>query len=501
MFQKMILRSFGAMLSGLLLLSACAPAAPAATPTTGPTQTPYTIEVTRIVAGTPVVQQVQITTTPAPQPTAAPQATVTAQATAAPASKDHPVELHVGVSFAANELQVWIPQFQTLGANHPEWILVMDQTPFDSNNEKITANAAAGTLPCVQEVPGAFVNQYIQQGAFLSLDNYIANAKMDMTDFWPHVMEEWQWQGKTYGIPAVAAPELLYFNKKMFDAAKMAYPTDNWTMDDFAKAAIQLTLDKNGKNPTDPAFDPKNIKQWGYNASPGSLSIWAHVYVEPWGGSFCADTACTRVVMTTTEDLQALNFWYDLVEKNHAGLYDPYSGAQTGVPGDPLIAGQTAMGEDGFFAIGQIETSTNFPFGVRQIPKGPVGRSSALSTRGYTIAANCKYPDEAFKLIQELTNSKFLHDMWAVPGISVPARRSSAQAILDMKPPLDGTQSVLAAMEYAHGFRPNGPGGFEAYIQTYSTSQDVFAGKLSVIDGYTKVAQMANDILAKAGTK
>src|SRR5579859_2389289 len=165
MFSKMLVRSLGAMLSGLLLLSACAPAAPAATETPGPTQTPYTIEVTRIVQGTPVVQQVQITTTPAPQPTAAPQATATTQATEAPASKDHPVELHVGVSFAANELQVWIPQFQILGAAHPEWILVMDQTPFDSNNEKITANAAAGTLPCVQEVPGAFINQYIQQGA------------------------------------------------------------------------------------------------------------------------------------------------------------------------------------------------------------------------------------------------------------------------------------------------------------------------------------------------
>jgi simple sugar transport system substrate-binding protein len=63
------LRILAVLTAAILLLSACAPAA---------TPTPQVIEVTKIVAGTPVVQQVVITATPAPTkppaPTTAPAA-------------------------------------------------------------------------------------------------------------------------------------------------------------------------------------------------------------------------------------------------------------------------------------------------------------------------------------------------------------------------------------------------------------------------------------------
>lgn len=476
MFRKANLRAMGLLLTMAFVASACA----------APTPERIEVEVTKIVAGTPVVEKVVVTATPAAEPT--PE----------PASAEKPVELHVGVSMTAVELQTWLPLFDKLDQDHPEWFLVLEQTPGLSASEKMAANVAAGTLPCVQEVAGLFVNPFIRQGAFLPLDDYIAESGVDMTDFWPRVMEEWTWEGKAYGIPLVAAPEILYFNKAMFDAAGLPYPTDDWTMDDLREAAIQLTLDAGGRNPTDPGFDPKDIKQWGFNASPASLGIWPHVYVEPWGGDFCADAACSQLSMTDPEDLQALNFWYDLVTKNHAGLYDPFSGAQTGVPGDPFIAERAATGYDGFFAIGVIRAIGAFDFGVRQPPQGPAGRSSALSTRGYTIGANCKYPDEAFRLIQELTSTEFLRDMWAVPGHSVPSRRSAAQILLEMQTPLDGVESVLATMEYGHGFRPNGPGAFEAYITTSGTPVKIFAGEVGLEEGYKQVEEAANEILAKA---
>jgi multiple sugar transport system substrate-binding protein len=490
MSHKTMMRSVGLLTAVVFTLSACSPAATALPPTSvPPTQVPVIVEVTRVVQGTNVVEQITVTATPEPV------------ATTEAASAEHPVELHVGVSLNADELRAWLPLFDKIDSDHPEWFLVLDQTPFASVNEKMAANVAAGTLPCVQEVSGLFVNPFILQGAFLPLDERITASGVDMTDFWPRVMEEWMWDGKTYGVPAVAAPEVLYFNKAKFDAAGVAYPTDDWTPEDLATAAVQLTFDKSGKTPNDAGFDPANIKQWGFNSSPSSLSVWGHVYVEPWGGNFCANDTCTQVNMTTPANMEALNFWYDLVANKHAGLYDPYSGAQTGIPGDPLIAEAAAMGYDGYFAIGVIRGSSNFDFGIRQIPKGPKGRSSALSTRGYAVASNCKYPDEAFKLIQELTASDFLRDMWAVPGFSVPARRTAAQVILTAEPKLDGADSVLASMEYAHGFRPNGPGAFEAYNQTFGIATKAFSGEIPLEEGYKQVETTANEILAKAGAQ
>lgn len=473
-----------------VIVVACSTATPQPeiTPETVEVQVDVPVEVTRIVEveGETVVETETIIVTATPEPVA----------TAVPASEENPVELHVGVSLNAEELQVWLPLFNALDEAHPEWFLVLEQTPQASVNEKMNANAAAGTLPCVQEVQGLFINPFIRQGAFIPLNDLIAQYELPMDDFWPEVMVEWQYQGQSYGIPLVAAPEMLYFNKAMFDAAGMDYPTDAWTFDDLREAAIQLTLDNQGRNPTDPDFDPANIQQWGFNASPSSLSFWAHVYVEPWGGSFCANEDCTQVSMDDPENMEALQFWYDLVVTNHAGLYDPFSGAQTGVPGDPFIAERAALGYDGFFAIGVINATAQFPFGVRQPPEGPAGRSSALSTRGYAIATNCAYPEEAFKLIQELTGTDFLNQMWTQSGFSVPSRRSAAQTLLETD--LDGADSVLATMEYAHGFRPNGPGAFEAYNQTLGIAKDVFAGARDLAEGYAEIEETANTILTTA---
>ena len=47
--------------------------------------------------------------------------------------------------------------------------------------------------------------------------------------------------GDYYGLPADAQAQVFAYNKKMFDAAGVAYPTDDWTWDDLREAAIKLT--------------------------------------------------------------------------------------------------------------------------------------------------------------------------------------------------------------------------------------------------------------------
>lgn len=75
-------------------------------------------------------------------------------------------------------------------------------------------------------------------------------------------------------MPTVGAPEIVFYKKQMFDAAKQPYPTDDWTFEDMRAAARKLTLDKNGRNADDPNFDAQNVVQWGWNNSPGY--IWTN---------------------------------------------------------------------------------------------------------------------------------------------------------------------------------------------------------------------------------
>ena len=46
-----------------------------------------------------------------------------------------------------------------------------------------------------------------------------------------------------YGLPTGTQTMVMYYNKEMFDAAGLEYPTDDWTWDDFYEAAKALTKD------------------------------------------------------------------------------------------------------------------------------------------------------------------------------------------------------------------------------------------------------------------
>ena len=53
--------------------------------------------------------------------------------------------------------------------------------------------------------------------------------------------EPGKWDGKQYLLPKDFSPLAVYYNKKLFDAAGVAYPKDGWTWDEFLDTAQKLT--------------------------------------------------------------------------------------------------------------------------------------------------------------------------------------------------------------------------------------------------------------------
>ena len=60
-------------------------------------------------------------------------------------------------------------------------------------------------------------------------------------DFYPFERDASMSGGKVYGVPALVDNLALVYNKKVFDAAGVAYPSATWTWDDFRTAAKKLT--------------------------------------------------------------------------------------------------------------------------------------------------------------------------------------------------------------------------------------------------------------------
>jgi multiple sugar transport system substrate-binding protein len=80
--------------------------------------------------------------------------------------------------------------------------------------------------------------------------------------------------GAMIGVPYAVYPSFLWYNKRLFDEAKLPPPPTKlgelyegkpWDMNALRELGMKLTVDKNGNDATSPDFDAKNVVQWGYD--------------------------------------------------------------------------------------------------------------------------------------------------------------------------------------------------------------------------------------------
>jgi multiple sugar transport system substrate-binding protein len=406
-----------------------------------------------------------------------------------------PLTLRLQVAMTPEELATFQPALQALDDAHPEWTVQLETVPQGSESERITTQLASGGLPDLLRVTGANVQQWIRREAFVELSPRVDDADIDLADFYSGAGEQFRWRDGLWGLPDSASPEIVFYNRTMFDAAGLEVPTAEWTYDDMRTAATVLTLDEAERQPDDAAFDPEAIEQWGWNG--GVTYFWQNALIRARGGELCANADCTRMSFTGTANEAAFEWWVSLVRDDHAALYDPYGGSQTGVPGDPFIAGRAAMGSNGSFAIGQLRAAGAIDFGVIPPLIGVDGRRhTPLSTNGYVIAASSPNQDAAWELMQALTTPEFLASTWAQPGHAVPARRSAADDLGRLADIPGADVAIREAMEVGQVFKPYTANALAAYGATVDLFTRMNTGALPIAEALAEIEASANEALA-----
>ena len=427
--------------------------------------------------------------------TGQPTAPAPATSSAAPSATGAPVTLRLQVSLTAEELADFRPALQRVDDAHPEFTVALEEVPQGSEVEKITTLLASDDLPDVMRVQGLTVQQWIRRNAFADMDSLVESAGLDLADFYEGPLDQFRFGDSLWGIPDTSSPEVVFFNRSAFEDARIDPPDDTWTYDDMREAAIALTLDTEGRSAADPEFDPANIEQWGWNG--GVTYFWQNAFIKARGGDLCANDDCTEMDFTSPENVAAFEWWVSLVRDDHAALYDPYGGSQTGVPGDPFLAGTAAMGSNGAFAIGQLNAAGTVEYDIVPPLIGTDGqRYTPLSTNGYVIAANTPNAELAWTLVQELVDVEFLSTTWGAPGHAVPARRSAAESVLDPERAPDNEQALLTAMESGAVFEPNTAHAFDAYGATADLFTRMNKGEIEIADALAQIETAANEALA-----
>ena len=277
--------------------------------------------------------------------------------------------------------------------------------PYASTKEQVVAGAAAGTMSDVVGLDGAWVNDFVKQGALANLSTLMKSANFDESQLAAQV----KLNGSTWMIPVANFVYPMFVNNDLLTKAGVsATPT---TRTQFAAAAASLT--KLGNNtsgwvlPLDtgtPNGIQNDVMSW----------VWAS------GGSMLKDgkpnLAGNADVKSTLEFIK--------------GMYDAGSiakGSFTMKEQDKVnefTNGRVGMIIDSLAHVNLIrQQNKDLKFSVAAIPSadGYSGKSALpYASWGIGVANNSKHQAEAFKLVSFLlgkdVNAKLCNSAHAFPG-------------------------------------------------------------------------------------
>jgi|GEM_PF-2346127 len=264
---------------------------------------------------------------------------------------------------------------------------------------KIQTQVAGGTPPDVSISDYGHLVSYAKSGTLLDITNYVMTSKFPLDTMFAGATAQYRWAngdfaagapgGNYYGLPSDAQSYIFAYNKKMFDDAGVAYPTDDWTWDDMVIAAQKITKADQNK--------------WGMlYIDPGILFSRA-IWVRAAGGeNHSADF--TKSLLADPKTLEAYKWSWDLIYTHKVAPAPGNVGQQ-----NPFMSGQVAMVVDGVWWVTDFGAGIkDFDWDVALFPKHPQTgkRTTSLESDGWWVYKGAKEPDTAWSLVSYLAGAK-----------------------------------------------------------------------------------------------
>lgn len=392
--MKTTFRAVSLLILASLLLAACQT----------PAATPVTIEVTRVVAGTPEV--VVVTATPQPEATGA----VTV--------------IRAGTGDGGEGLTPHQQIIQNFEDKNPDVVVQLEPVSGRDYYARLFTQLAAKSAPDIIQVGDDAVPSFVTKGAFIPLDDYIAQYKVDTSMYLPGLLEPGQIDGKQYLLPKDYSPLGVYYNKKLFDAAGLDYPKEGWTWDDLLATAQKLTKDTNNDG---------TPEQWGIQL-PAAWTTGFEYWVAAAGGKLISEDGKTFTgFMDSPETIRAVQFYADLYNKYKVAP-PPADLNQFGGGNTEFANGQAAMYLFGRWPQSGLKKNANVDLGVANPPQDKV-RANVLFWGGFGITSTSKNPEITFRFLKDYTGeagAEIWKD-WALPAVKSVADSSGMS-----KDPIEG---------------------------------------------------------------
>jgi multiple sugar transport system substrate-binding protein len=359
------------------------------------------------------------------------------------------------------------------GKTHPNVTVKLQITPWDQYWTKLQTVASGGEAPDVFWMNSLNVRMYAKGGIIAPLD------ESKVAGLPPSVVDGYRYDGKLYGLPHNVSIPALWYDKKIFDAAGVDYPTADWTWDDVKAAAKKLT---------DPAK-----QQFGILAPMLDQVGYYNTMIQAGGEVISADGK--KSGFDNPASIQGLEFWTGLIEDKVAPVAEVYS--------DTDVIQLFQSGKYGMQYGGVWFASTYWAnpevrerIDVAPLPKGPAREGVILLGLANAVSAKSAHPEES-AAFAAFVSSEPAQKILSDSGGGAVSVRPGTQ---------DGWFKAFPSFHLKETFDASLPNGVP-YPVSMNTAQwqdvqnkllaEAWSGKRPVADAAKEVAAQMNEILAK----
>lgn len=313
--------------------------------------------------------------------------------------------------------------------------LILEVVPYNSSTDTLSTEIASGNGPDIVG-PVGWSGSNAFYGQWLDLKDLIAKYKYDTSDFDPALVNMYQTEEGTVGLPFATYPGAVFYQTKMFDEAGLAYPPAkygekykmpdgtlvDWNWDTLTTLAKMLTVDKNNKDALQDGFDKTQIVQYGFDPqymAPFHLADYISGAAKVYTGDKKGDYKAALPDGWKT----AFKWWFD-------GMWGPQPYIPDGAKeqsadyasGNPFDGGKVAMAiTQSWYTCCVAEAGSSWELAVLPMDAGGKvhGRVDADTFR---VWKGTKHPDETFQVLTYLLGT-------AAPALTktygaMPARKS-----------------------------------------------------------------------------
>lgn len=344
--------------------------------------------------------------------------------------------------------------------------------------------ASAGTVDVIPLTQPLILDEYVNKNYLLPLNDLMRMEQYDADKRFGQYLTKYD--GMVYSLPEQVSTWAVFYNKKIFDDAKVPYPPSEWTWEQYIDTAQKLT---------DPAKEIYGSYMLDYDIYLFMLAKQHNVSAYKSDGTSNYDDPFFKESLKLFGDLgnvyKIQPSWYEFKTKK--------------LPWDGFMSGKYGMHLIGTWYTGLLTNEIDYPkdwkWGITQIPTDGKGINNFGVTYTFAVNKNSAHPKEALEYV------KFKAENSAIMGGVIPALTDRVVQKQSLKEIADASGGSVTVDELSQAFFDNnlgyvqekniGPAATKYSNIILSESDLYLTGQRSLVDTIRAIKEKADAAIRK----